>query len=195
MASQNIHEYIMRLPLTQIFTTRELLPFGTRSAVDQTLYRMVKSGFLTRLAFGVFIRDKTANPSLEEIALAKLTAYGKRIVAYAEKTLSNLKIQSAPDSNRTEKEVESTFAIDAHSSSFDTVRGRVYLRGIGTRKFKLCETAVGQIVYALWHKTSEYCEERDIRVATQRFGRNEQQQLRRAAALMPTWLNKLCLAS
>ena len=195
MASLDIHEHIVRLPPTKIFTTRELLPYGTRAAVDQTLYRMVKSGFLTRLAFGVFIRDPSKNPTLKEIATAKLTAYGKRLVTFAEKTLSNLKIRSAPSLKQDIEKTDSTYAIDSHSSSFATVRGRVYFRGIGSRKFKLCETRVGQIIYALWHKTSEHCDERDIRLATARFGRKERQQLRLASVFMPTWLNKLCLAS
>ena len=131
--SPDIHEHIMRLPPTKIFTTRELLPYGTRAAVDQTLYRMVKSGFLTRLALGVFIRDPSKNPTLEEIAVAKLTAYGKRLVTYAENTLSNLKICSAPSPKQNIEKNDSTYAIDSHSSSFATVRGRVYLQGMDSK--------------------------------------------------------------
>jgi hypothetical protein len=168
MCSGYIHLHIMRLPMTQIFTTRELLQYGTRGAVDQALYRMVESGFITRLARAVFVRDASLSPTAEEITEAKMTAWNKLIFTHADNLL------------------------DGPSSSFQTVAGRVELKGIGKRRVGLNQSKVGQIVYALWHIGRNDCTEHEIKKATEHLSRPQREELRRSTALMPAWLNDLC---
>jgi hypothetical protein len=176
----------MRLPATQIFTTRELLQYGKRSAVDQALYRMVQSGFIIRLARAVFVRDASFEPTVQEIAEAKMTAWNKAIFTHADDLLSAMKLAHETASN------VHVVAVDGPSSSFDTIAGRVELKGIGCRRVKLNETKVGQIVYALWHIGKRLCTEREVVVATQSLSRSERDDLRRSTAMMPAWLNDLC---
>jgi hypothetical protein len=147
---------------------------------------MVKRGFLVRLALGVFVRDLSDNLTRQDIAVAKMTAWGKRLFKYGEKILMELKIVSG------DRRVDSTFAMDAHSSTFATIRGRVYLKGIGPRKVKLCQSAVGQIAYALWHLTFRVCSEHAVALASKNFGRTEREQFRMANVYMPAWLAYLC---
>ena len=40
-----MNRYIAGLAPGQLFTTRECLPFGSRAAIDQKLFRLVKAGF------------------------------------------------------------------------------------------------------------------------------------------------------
>jgi hypothetical protein len=186
MCSGYIHLHIMRLPMTQIFTTRELLQYGTRGAVDQALYRMVESGFITRLARAVFVRDASLSPTAEEITEAKMTAWNKLIFTHADNLLETFKL--APKKHNDALIV----AIDGPSSSFQTVAGRVELKGIGKRRVGLNQSKVGQIVYALWHIGRNDCTEHEIKKATEHLSRPQREELRRSTALMPAWLNDLC---
>jgi hypothetical protein len=47
-----IRQFIANLPQALIFSTRDLLNFGTRAAVDQCLCRLVRKGNIRRLAWG-----------------------------------------------------------------------------------------------------------------------------------------------
>jgi len=185
MCTEYIYRHIQKLPATCIFTTRELLRYGNRGAVDQTLYRMVRSGFIVRLARGVFVRDDTLQPTKRQIALAKAIAWGKQLVAHAESVLNDLGLPVTGNFTQ-------AFAVNAHSSSYWTIRGRVYLKGIGTRKMKLCESKVGQIVYCLWYLGQSHCTTQDVARASANFGRSERKQFLDASSLMPAWLNRIC---
>ena len=48
----SIQRFISALPKNRIFTTREVLIFGTRGAVDRALGRLVKTERIVRLATG-----------------------------------------------------------------------------------------------------------------------------------------------
>ncbi len=72
MITESIRQHIQRLGRTEPFTTKEFLSYGTRSAIDQTLSRLVKSGFICRLAPGVFARELSKEFTPLEIRTAKL---------------------------------------------------------------------------------------------------------------------------
>ena len=186
MASAYIQRHILRLPATTIFTTRELLQYGSRGAVDQTLYRLVQAKIIIRLAWGVFVRDDSFNPSLETILRAKAAAWGKIVFEHAQKLLAPLGLADLSEKQK------STFAINAHSSSFNTKQGRVYVHGIGTRRVSLCQSEAGKIAYALWHLREYNCTKRHVTIATSSFGRTERQDFRLKSAFMPAWLHHLC---
>src|SRR5208283_3773662 len=116
-------------------------------AVDAALHRMVKSEFIIRLARGVFVRDDSQSPSLTEIAQAKAKAFKATIVNYSETLVKPLRKWAG---GRKESEGEATFAKIGYSSSFWTVRGRVYVKGICTRKMHLTQSKVGSLVLSLW---------------------------------------------
>jgi hypothetical protein len=187
MASAHIEAHILRLEATQVFTTRDVLQYGCRGAVDTCLYRMVKTGFIVRLARGVFVRDPRKQPSIQEIARIKAVSFGRRIFSHATEILKKLGILKA------EKAVKARYAIDGHSSSFMTYRGRVRFQGIAPRKAKLCEMAVGKRVYALWHQVAASSIERAVNTATRDLNRFQRSELRRSSALMPAWLHHLCM--
>jgi hypothetical protein len=58
ITAKAIKHAIEALPEGKAFTAKELLQLGTRAAVDQTLYRMVKTGEVIRLARGIYTRPK-----------------------------------------------------------------------------------------------------------------------------------------
>ena len=76
MCNQLIRRHVQQLPKTQMFTSREMLVYGLRSAVDSALARMVSDGLIFRLARGVYIQDVTKLPSAFEIAQVKVRGFG-----------------------------------------------------------------------------------------------------------------------
>jgi hypothetical protein len=185
MCTTFIYRHIRDLPPTQIFTTREVLIYGKRSTIDAALCRMVKEGFIIRLANGVFVRDASRKPSILEIVTAKAKAFGIKIVKHAEQVLCELKL------SRTNKN-EFVYAKTGSSTSFWTIHGRVYLNGVCARKLALVETEVGHVVYALWHLGDRSCEDVDIRTACANLGRSERKELWLAGSKMPSWLYERC---
>lgn len=183
MCAPSIHRHITNLPLHQIFTTRDMLAYGSRSAVDSTLYRMVQASFIYRVARGVFVRHGSRIPSIVEIARAKAMAFK-----------SNL--QEVPNQADVERGVHKKHATicllkQTHDSSFGTVRGRVFLKAVGPRKWNLLNTDVGQKIFTMWTWGSTPCELADLNPIFRRFGHYERQVFWKFSSMMPAWLSDL----
>ncbi|HEY9757353.1 MAG TPA: hypothetical protein V6C97_19445 [Oculatellaceae cyanobacterium] len=189
MATAGIRAHIANLSATTIFTTREVLKYGKRGAVDQCLHLLVRSREIRRLARGVFVQDPNINPSIEEIAQIKAAAFGKHIYKYATEVLHQLHILR-PDDPSTESDGK-TFAIDGHSSGFESFRGPIKYKGIAQRKARLCESQTGEKVHALWHFGAEENIEKAVRFVFQSLKREERLKLRSCSSLMPGWLNNM----
>ena len=186
MSSVAIFDHIMDLEPTCLFTTREVLKYGTRGAVDQCLYRMVKSGFIVRLARGVFVRDPRNNPTVAQIVEVKMAAYGKVVLKHATTILNAV----GKTNSRTGR--ERIFAVSGHSSSFETWKGTATLTGVSARKAKLCQTPAGELAYALWSAGEGKKTTSIIGKVVARFDRAKREALKQASALMPGWLHNLC---
>jgi hypothetical protein len=185
MATAGILLHIMQLSPETIFTTREVLHYGRRSAVDQCLHTMVKNRFIRRLAYGVFVRCPEVNPSIEEIARIKAAAFGKRIYKHATDVLQNIGIlKSSPADSK-------VFATNGHSSGFESVRGPVRFHGIAQRKARLCEIKTGERVYSLWFFGNNHQIDKAIKVAFRNLTKLDKMDLQRTSSFMPAWLNDM----
>jgi hypothetical protein len=104
-----------------VFTTRDILECGKRTAVDHALSRLVKSGVIRRLAAGVFIAvvATAPDPSAEEIAGAKAAAFRKHI--YVKETVL---VDSQPVYR---------FRTDGCRSSFKSIHGRLFFVPVSTK--------------------------------------------------------------
>jgi hypothetical protein len=187
MCTSTIKQHIRKLPATRLFTTRELLQYGKRSAVDQVLFRLVRQKQIVRVARGVFVRKIKYKPTLKKIAEVKAAAFGKKIYYHARNLLVDLKLVPRATKNC------ALFAVNAHSSSFATCRGRVELHGFGKRKLELCKTKLGNVLNSLWHLGENLCTEKIVARTINNIHTSERESLRRASALMPAWLHHLCL--
>lgn len=113
-----IRRFIFSLPTNKLFSTRDVLIYGTRSSVDQALCRLVKSGILIRLARGIFTResDHLHNFSHFDIAQFKAQAFHKQITAPGINFAYELGLISKPDNN----DHKLVFYINGSSSKFKT---------------------------------------------------------------------------
>jgi hypothetical protein len=181
--SAHIRKFVFNLPKGVIFSTRQLLNFGSRAAVDQCLCRLVKNGDIRRLAWGLFMRDyiDVPMPSAFLIATEKAKAFGKEIALAGTEAARLLGVVASG-------ERKTTYAINGRSSSFKYQKMRIYFKGISARKFSLGDNPIGLAIKALWQLGKGKCQYKDIRLVSLNFHRAQRQQFRLSRHLMPTWL-------
>lgn len=181
--SSHIRKFVFDLQKGVIFSTRELLNFGTRAAVDQCLCRMVKNGDIRRLAWGLFMRDDFGVPMPSSFAVAteKAKAFGRQIVSDGADAAKHLGLK--PCGNR-----RTTYATNGRSSSFKYKNIRIYFKGISARKMSLGDNAVGLAIKALWRLGKQHCQPKHIELATLNFDWMERELFSLSQHLMPGWL-------
>jgi len=101
-----IRRHIAGLPEGAIFRTKDVLQCGMRNAIDQTLWRMVKSNEIERLARGLFVSTRTRklNYSDYEIAVAKTKGFGNQIVLTGQECSAELGLGRGRKFPRIEKD-------------------------------------------------------------------------------------------
>jgi hypothetical protein len=147
---------------------------------------MVASGFIVRLAQGVFIRDDSQEPTVADIVKAKLKAFQSYVGIHASNILHELSIFMFGNEN--------TYAKYGSSSSFNTYKGRAYLKNVCGRKMSLCQILAGRMAYALWYlgNGSQLILNKSIELATENLNKRDKELFWMAGALMPAWLNDSC---
>ncbi|MBX9940527.1 MAG: hypothetical protein K2Y32_14805 [Candidatus Obscuribacterales bacterium] len=123
----------VELPLLGLLVTRELLDCGTRTAVDNALYRLVKLGIISRVARGVFVRSDAPPQAFtaEKIAEAKAKAFCRSVL-------------------KPHRDSESMYITDSCSTSFDSVHGRIVMKRVSARKLRLAGTSEGRAMLEIW---------------------------------------------
>ncbi len=174
---------INRIQKGVLFSTRQFLSLGSRGAVDQTLYNLVKAKVIMRVARGVFLRAGSRMPSAYEVAKVKAESFGKRIFTHGADTAHFL---GFPVKNNQTP----TFASTGRTTSFRF--GDVVIRLIGTclRKLHGEETLLGKVIRALWHIGKTDCTP-DLVTQTYPAWSSVCGQLEIAAPFLPGWMNNL----
>ncbi len=190
MCTYLIRNYIVKLRSGELFTTRDVLKMGSRGAVDQCLYRMVKDGSIVRLARGVFVREDFTNReySMLEIARVKADAFGKQLLEHGNDIAVKLGLKQ--DQNEIQ-----TFYTNGSTSYFHIGDTKIKMHRIAPRK-GICagDNTVGHAIRALWHVGKKSITPEQIDLGTYRFNRNERTWLNECIRWMPDWLRARCLA-
>jgi Family of unknown function (DUF6088) len=181
-----IKKHILELPKGTIFSTREMLNYGRRSAVDQCLYRLVKVGRIVRLAWGVFMNEEPdiVWPSSIRVAMEKAKAFGKQVLIDA---VDAGKVLGLKDFGN--KKI--TYAVQGHSSSFKYRGISIHLRGVCERKMALGDNSIGLAIRALWQIGRRECDLISIMKVTNKFNRSERLRFRQSCRNMPAWLTNM----
>ncbi len=173
---------IKSLAKDALFATRDCLNFGIRNTVDKALSRLVKIGYIMRIARGVFARSDSQQAAFDvrQIAAFKAGVYNKIIATHGADLAYRFGL--AEPSN-----AESTFYVSGSSSSFDSILKRVHFKRASAKRIATGETTVGTFIRALWHlRLPEPNEVAQKAIAS--LSENEQIDLVQAAHLMPGWL-------
>ncbi len=190
MCTYLIRKYIVKLRSGELFATRDVLKMGSRGAVDQCLYRMVKGGSIVRLARGVFVRKDLTNQehSLEEIAKVKADAFGKQLLKHGNDVALKLGL-------KLDHQKITTFYTNGSTSYFHVGDTKIKMHRIASRKgIYLGENAVGNSIRALWQIGKKVVTPEQVERCTHRFNRNESTWLRECIRWMPEWLSSRCLS-
>ncbi|MCC7527837.1 MAG: hypothetical protein IT342_04905 [Candidatus Melainabacteria bacterium] len=181
-----IRRYINQLPPRQIFSTREVLHFGSRASVDQSLYRMVSEVSLLRLASGLFVKKYPGMklPSVEEVAAAKAKAFSKEIFVHGQDAAYELGIEDSPSD-------KAIFYVQGSSTSsfLSHIHGRrVHFKATAARRLYEVNQRVGKVMRALWHLGPDRLDSAVLKKATINLNREEIRALRHSAYRVPWWL-------
>ncbi|HMO21390.1 MAG TPA: DUF6088 family protein [Candidatus Melainabacteria bacterium] len=181
-----IKRHIFSLPSDQLFTTRELLQYGTRNAVDLTMFKLVRSGAITRITYGVFQRAPfiVSKPSILDVARVKASAFGRRIFSFGD--------TAAFKSGMTSKENsvdKIRYYVDGSTTSFRYGSLIIEFRSASARKRSLVNDRIGYLLKALWHLGPHNIDE--DRLKSMRFDRIEKRVLHARASTKPSDSDKL----
>lgn len=180
-----IRQHISELPPHKLFTTRDLLNYGTRSAVDNAIHKLVKFSEIVRVVPGVF-RSPHRNEivGITELAQVKAKSFGRTIVSYAEDVAIDLGLVVEQDANG-----EFFFATDGRTSSFRFGPLKIHLKGTSPRKMALGDSRVGKTIRALCYLGQERVSDGLIELATSWLTESEREESGSLCAFMPAWLS------
>lgn len=182
----DIVSYARALPPDSIFTTRELLSFGSRSAVDNAIYRLVHRLEIVRIIPGVFrLPDSTRVVTLEELAIVKARSFGRQLIKHASDIVSELGI--APGSR---KPGEVWFATNGSNSAFTFGSTKIYFKQTSSRRMELGDSPFGQVVRALSSLGRKKVSADTVALATANLAQGEIGRGVELAAFMPAWLSE-----
>lgn len=186
-----IRRHINGIQPKQVFSIRDLLPYGSRQAVDQTMYRMVKNGSVFRVARGLYVRyfDVTKTPPKDLVAKIKAEGFAKETAQHGKKCASD-------QSLALENTIETIYATTGSTSNFDYRGKTIKFHKLAPRKLVLKDSKIGQFIRAYWALGPKYCYDRRTgstidfaQLIKQKFNPYEQEELRMARKWMPAWLS------
>ncbi len=202
--TSKIRRHISGLKQDEPFTTRELITYGSRRAIDNCIFRLVEGGEIHRLARGVFVKIR-ANGShkkftIEEIAHIKANSFGRKLHTHPFKKAKELAvimglIRPHEKWKGETQEIETTFEISGPSSSFIYEGKRIYFKRTTRRKIQLEDSKAGLLARALWYngiRASEMLRtENAQRLVMAGLNYKDREELLQSAALIPAWLNEI----
>jgi len=180
----DILNFISALPTDAWFSTQQLLNLGNRQAIDQCLYRLVKCGYLTRIAWGVFTL-RTSKQIFEPLAVAMFKA---KIFK------KNVSVQGLDLARRlglvVEKQDRPIYSVHGVSSSFQSMKREITLKSNSPRKIELGDSPIGEIISALWFIGEKSCDDAAVQNAVRTLSEKEIKELSQSAHRMPGWLTR-----
>ncbi len=166
--TEKIRQAIASKPLGAVFSSTDFLSAGSRAAVDQTLYRLMKGGAIARVARGLYV---VSGQIVEAHTVATAVAYktGEQLGFMPSDGLSNVTVVPTSGLSRTLKAA-------GHTLQF---------RRMSQRKVQLAANPKGQVLLALWTRGHKNLTTIEIKRAIADWS---QVDIDAFAALIPAWL-------
>ncbi len=187
-----VQKHISSLSKMSLFTTRELLQYGSRNAVDLTLHKLVKKGWIFRIARGVFRKTPPwkSPPSLMEVAKVKAKAFGRKIYSYGDVAAYEMGMsKERPSQDNYIETGKAIFYTDGSKTSFQFQEVEVEFKSASPRKRNLVNDRVGKYLKALWHLGPMGFEQGQFLALG--FDRIEKRALKVQLSQMPDWIKRL----
>ncbi len=177
MVTNYIRHEISKASSETLFFSRDFLNLGSRGAVDACLIRMVKKGFLRRLANGVFVRyDCKKDFSAADIGRAKAKRFNRSLLEFE---------------SESERCADGTLFSLGRATSFETSQGRCEFKSISSRRLALTKLKTGEKIDALWSQKKEGVCVQDLYDVLSKLTRSEKEEILWSRESMPGWLSDL----
>ena len=183
-----IRQHIERLPLGEPFTPAALLAYGARATVDQTLSRLVKSGVITRVARGVFVRPEMSrfvgrvmpNPMAVAETLARTT--GATLQMHGAEAARRLQLT-------TQVPTQPVFSTSGPSRRIRIGNLEIRLQHVSQRKLALAGRPAGMALAAMWYLGQKALTPALIEKIRCQLPAAEFEALTAATGTMPAWMS------
>lgn len=173
ITSRMLQQAIASQPAGAVFGSDTFLSTGTRAAVDQALFRLMKAGSIVRVARGLYA---AAGQRVQAQAVAGAVAHktGERVGITPANGSGNVLVVPTSGPSRTVKGSEHT----------------VHFRHMSHKKVRLATTPKGKVLLELWTEGKKNLTTLAIQRATSDWLEGE---VNHYAALIPAWLRTAIL--
>ena len=186
MYSKIILKKIQSFPEGEPFVANMFLEIAPYTAIRHTLSRLVKSGYLMRVARGVYVRPKMNRfvgpvpPTSEKII--QLKSEGETIGITGAEAVQRLGLS-------TQVILKEIFLTSGRSRKIQLENGReIILRHAAPRKLTLAGRPAGVALAALWYLGKNGVTTETIHQIRRRLPAEEFEALKRESRSMPAWM-------
>lgn len=183
-----IKRHIGKLTEGDLFTTRHLLSYGTRNAVDLATSRLAKEGIITRLARGVFCKTYwglKSTPSVSEVVMTKMQAWGK--IVYPRAVLPERSKLPMRAGNIADDLL--SYCVSGCTTSFMYRGQKIALKGTSPRKLDLGGTPIARLARAIWERGSKHIDMDYLKAVFRELFRPEKLEMASFFRQLPLWMN------
>lgn len=184
---QAIRERIAGMPAGEPFTPSLFAGEGSRAAIDMALMRLVKEGFVVRVARGVYMLAEINEfgfqtmPAPKELALAKVAPTGATVEVHGAEAVQRFGFS-------TQVPVQPVFYTSGASRKFRVGKLNIKLQHVSSRKLALAGRPAGEALIALWYLGKHEVTPQTFGRLAKKLSANEFQVLRQAKSSMPAWM-------
>ena len=185
--AQAIREHIEGLPFGEPFTTSSLLIYGPRAAVDQTLSRLARAGFVERVVRGVYVRPEVSKyvgkvmPEPFKVAKAIAREHGETVQVHGAEAARRRGLS-------TQVPAQPVFLTSGPSRHLRLGNLEVVLKKVSSNKLALANRPAGLALTALWYLGKEHVNAAVLETIETKLPPEEFEALRAARNVMPAWM-------
>ena len=185
--SKEIKKKINGIKRGKPFRSSNFLNLGSRAAVDQALWRLVKSGEITRIKSGVFVKPE------KNTYVGEVLPGPEEIVKYfAHHSGNKIEINGAEAARRfgftTQVSSQPVFLTNGPGQEFHLGNLHVQLRHVASRKMALAGRPAGEALSALWYLGRHEVTPETFEKIKERLPADEFAALTNNHEIMPGWM-------
>ncbi|WP_238341007.1 DUF6088 family protein [Pseudomonas mosselii] len=186
--AQTIASHIRYLARGKPFSVQHFTKFGSRSAVDKALARLVRAGALERVARGVYIRPKCSpyvgkvRPGPVKVMMAMAKARGEIIQVHGAEAVRWFRLS-------TQVQVRPMYYTSGSSRDLRVGDAVVHLRHVSADKLQCAGSQAGLALCALFYIGRRELTGAIVQTILSRLDTGEAERLMRCR--MPRWMRKI----
>lgn len=195
-STSEIRRYIASITHGKLFSTAQILAtipsVHSRASIDQALARMVASGILKRIAYGVFaVAEKQDEAcTMLEIAKTKSIQTKKNLLCSGITRNENLNQDPSLDLRQNPDKNSGIVLFSLGKSTKFRCQGEyINIKQLSAKKMQLASSEVGAIALSLWQNGKGLTDAAEIARAIAPLSRTELEEFIALAPCMPNWLS------